>query len=554
MANVTYNYGASPLGLIPEDNNFKDAYKETNGSFDSIFTSATKYTTLERKGKNRAIFSRNDLHNNTVYDTSTEKIIEEFKDIHHLALKYSDFAYLRDFGLYPNNRLMILRRFPNPVFDDIYSDTNEDGPGRPIATVIGYIEPVKDILTFDFNEEWTKADTNFIKILNEVGKDFRMDKIPGLGQKGLGTHLSEGAGMVPLPGASELFQRSLAKKLGLISGDGSDLPVGDPNLIREAMARRIPDGESFTSGLKSIFTITMKVNYELKYIHGVDPTLVYGDIVNLLLNMGTSESKFFLGGGDRVDDATAFLTKLQKDPKGAIKQMVDGLMEVIKDGIEKLKGLFNKAKADNDSTDPKADPDAAPKQDPDVLKSLFDGLKDVISNITVYLTAFLIAKYRVSLLGVIASMTGGPSTPWHLTIGNPLRPIFCSGDMYVKQVKVTMGPQLSFNDLPTHISADIQLSPARNLGLQEIHRKFQCGTIRTSVLSSSKHLGLKAGHKESFWSQKSGFFDIFDGDKLRTPTEVNVNNTLSNPTAGQSTPAAGQSAPAAGQSAPGVEP
>lgn len=530
MANVTYNYGASPLGLIPEDNNFTDAYKETNGSFDSIFTSATKYTTLESKGKNRAIFSRKNLHNNTVYDTSTEKIIEEFKDIHHLALKYSDFAYLRDFGLYPNNRLMILRRFPNPVFDDIYSDDNETGPGRPIATVIGYIEPDKDILAFDFNEEWIKADTDFVKILNDVGKDFRMNKIPSL-QKGLGTYLSETAGNVAvLPGASQLFQRSLAKKLGLISGDGSDLPVGDPNLIREAMVRRIPDGESFSSGLKSTFTITMKVNYELKYIHGVDPTLVYGDIVNLLLNMGTSESKFFLGGGDRVGGTAAILTKLQKDPKGAIKEMVDGIMEAIKSGIDKLKALFKKESSA--STTP-ADP-AAPVEDAGVLKSLFDGLKNVILNITEYLTAFLVAGYRVRLLGVIASMTGGPSTPWHLTIGNPLRPIFCSGDMYVKQVKVTMGPQLSFNDLPTHISADIQLSPARNLGLQEIHRKFQCGTIRTKdntysdqgfLLSKGlPHLGLKDGHQESFWSQKSGFFEIFDGDKLKSPEDVKKMN------------------------------
>ena len=117
------------------------------------------------------------------------------------------------------------------------------------------------------------------------------------------------------------------------------------------------------------------------------------------------------------------------------------------------------------------------------------------------------------MLGVIASMTGGPSTPWHITIGNPLRPIFCSGDMYVTDVQIKMGPQLSFNDLPTHISAQIRIKPARNLGLQEIHRKFQCGTLRTT--GDKKHLGIneKGGYKESFWSQRSGFFEAIDVDK-----------------------------------------
>jgi hypothetical protein len=55
-------------------------------------------------------------------------------------------------------------------------------------------------------------------------------------------------------------------------------------------------------------------------------------------------------------------------------------------------------------------------------------------------------------------MTGTPSTPWHITIGNPKRPIFSSGDMYIQDdVKVDLGPILQFNDLPSSIKCELHL-------------------------------------------------------------------------------------------------
>ena len=71
------------------------------------------------------------------------------------------------------------------------------------------------------------------------------------------------------------------------------------------------------------------------------------------------------------------------------------------------------------------------------------------------------------------------STPWHVTIGNPLRPIFCSGDMYTTTVQLTMGSTLAFNDLPANIKIDFTLENARPWGLQEIMAKFNTGNVRS---------------------------------------------------------------------------
>jgi hypothetical protein len=83
-------------------------------------------------------------------------------------------------------------------------------------------------------------------------------------------------------------------------------------------------------------------------------------------------------------------------------------------------------------------------------------------------------------MGVANALSGAPSTPWHVTIGNPLRPVFCSGDMYMDQdMKLTLGPTLAFNDLPSNITLDFTLTNARPWGLQEILAKFNTGHLRT---------------------------------------------------------------------------
>jgi hypothetical protein len=88
-------------------------------------------------------------------------------------------------------------------------------------------------------------------------------------------------------------------------------------------------------------------------------------------------------------------------------------------------------------------------------------------------------KYRVEVMGIVNALTGNPSTPWHITVGNPLRPVFCSGDMLTTEVNLKLGPILAFNDLPSSIIVEFTLTNARNWGMQEIMAKFNSGYLRT---------------------------------------------------------------------------
>ena len=102
----------------------------------------------------------------------------------------------------------------------------------------------------------------------------------------------------------------------------------------------------------------------------------------------------------------------------------------------------------------------------------------------------IINKYKVKIIGVINSLTGTPSGPWHITIGNPKHPIFSSGDMIVDNVKMTLGNVLSFNDLPSNITLEVEFKSARNLGGQEIFQKLNCGKERTYVVADGYENGI----------------------------------------------------------------
>ena len=59
-------------------------------------------------------------HNDTSYDTSVLNILEKLSKSQTAALRPQDFAYCKYLGVYPNNRLVIARRFQAPVKDNIF--------------------------------------------------------------------------------------------------------------------------------------------------------------------------------------------------------------------------------------------------------------------------------------------------------------------------------------------------------------------------------------------------------------------------------------------------
>lgn len=422
-------------------------------------------------------FSRNDLHNNDVYDTSLLNIIEKLSFSKMAALRPQDFAYLKNVGVFPNNRLMIARRFLSPVKDNIMGK----GGTAPKSILISWKPEGEDFLDISFGEEWMDTEADFTNVLNKLGEEF------GIG--GMGSGGGKGLNMIPLPGFTEGLQRDFLKRIGILDNFGKEdglLPSGNPNLIKISKKRKTIGYGQSGSGLKCDVNIKMTVEYEQKFISGIDPTIAWMDIINNILVFGTSKSTNY-------GLSPVFKSKLDtwtNDPSKLIEDIVIELSDLLEGIKEKLKKALDSAVEDRADAiiaakggdDAEKAKERIEKKKAENEKRLFQDAKVALSNLIESFggsVAAAVRKYRVEIMGIANALAGTPSTPWHITIGNPLRPVFCSGDMLTDDIKLTLGPTLAFNDLPSTIKVEFTLKNARPWGLQEILAKFNTGHLRT---------------------------------------------------------------------------
>lgn len=409
------------------------------------------------------------IHTDTIYDTSIPHLIDYTSSLPSMRLIAADFAYLKNLGVYPNNRIMIARRFSNGVQNDLTAVKS-----TPMSTLISWVPDDNDFIDISFGEEWDNAEASFTDVLNDIGKETLVgDNKGGM----LGNMAAAGAGALPLPGFMEGLQYEVMKKMGITNTTATNLPGGNPNLIRQAKKRKTIDKNTAGSGLKCDFSIKMVVEYEQKFINGVDPTFVYFDIIANILTFGTSDSQFQFNNSFAVGEKNIMKDLMSGDILAigrALAGFVGSLIAAIKDvGLSLLNSIINPPKKD------KADPN-----------SVFSGISGNAFAVTI---GAVIGKYRIRLLGVVSSLTGNASAPWHITIGNPQRPLFSSGDMLIETVDLKLGKTLAFNGLPSSIRAEFTMKPARNLGAQEIFNRFNTGKGRSYQRLQGSYVEVNTG-------------------------------------------------------------
>lgn len=247
---------------------------------------------------------------------------------------------------------------------------------------------------------------------------------------------------------------------------------------------------------------------------------------------------------------------LIQDAANAIAKAVDGIIGDIQKAINSAYTKATEAASTLNDTPPETDENGnakAPKPVSDKAaaeaaanenKSAAEKIRDEISAtlraaIKKGLSGIL-QKYRVKIIGVINSLTGLPSTPWHITIGNPMRPTFCSGDMLVDQVELRLGPTLAFNDLPSSITVEFNMTNARPWGLQEIMAKFNSGYLRSvDVQKTFYETNSIIGADKVVYAERIGVLPLDDtayGSTASTPegggTSAGQSGTNANPAPG----------------------
>lgn len=389
-----------------------------------------------------------------------------------LRLKAADFAYLRDLGIYPLNRMCILRRFPDGAF---LHENLEEMSCEPIATCIGWIKADQNFGNISFNETWDTTDRRFDqKIMDIIGK--------------FGGKDNKATPIIPIPDYAQGTLFEFYKRAGLTGtedetnaytgvesgGDASNwgignIPVGDPNILHEGPYRPA-EGQN----IKSDFTFDFETTYEQKMLGDIDPGSAMLDIIDNLLAIGTSNMKFYWGENSptmvnarnavsgKANDVDAWWLFIST----IMESFWTSLSSLFQDIAAKTKETINIVKNEGIK---------------EGIKNVGDDSLDVIKTI---LTS-TVAIHRYELRGSIELMTGGrlSSTPWHLTIGNPYSPWLSTNHIIVKSATIETSTEMGFNEQPKYLTVKFNCALSRSLGKQEILRMFN-NTYRRNYTST----------------------------------------------------------------------
>jgi len=383
-----------------------------------------------------------------------------FKAMH---LKAADFAYLTDLGVYPLNRLWILRRFSDQtvVPNNLQDWSTDSAAPQPSYTMVGWIKSDADnFLNLSFNETWTvmteRLDQIVFKILEEE----------------FGIQANK---VISLPGWSQGLLFGFLKEMGLTSFDATNIPQGNPAVLGEAATRAADSKPGY--GNQSTMKMTLSTSYEQKFIGDIDPGSAMLDIIQNCIYMGTRNTEYVMTGSGKILDAliNANRSNNLSDWFEFIKEIVDSFVKALTNIINDPKGFVQGGTGKNsegDDSDDDSDSNADNVAQLNSTSSLFanDAIKVILAS--------TVRKWRYALMGSIALMTGTNSTPWHLTLGNPYSPTVSLGNIKVDDISLKFSNELSFNDMPKRLDVEVQISLGRNLGAQEIFQMFNNGYQR----------------------------------------------------------------------------
>jgi hypothetical protein len=465
-------------------------------NYSNVFHGVNKYVVYRGMGESRdsTVAGTNRIKEylqGETYKRDNEKnpyltLIEEFKSYIALQLKAADLAYLKDLGVYPINRMAILRRFPEGY--SIPENLMEIKDMAPISTIIGWIKSDENFGKIRFNETWKTTDKRFDILLSEIVT------------KQFGINITAA---VPLPDFLQGLVWELFRGMGLTDNTDEesawgalDIPVGDPNVLHEG-----PYKDPNVQNIQSSFSFDIKTTYEQKLLGDVDPGSAMLDIIDNIFAMGTSNMKYYWSENSKimidartasqkkandtnewwkfiVDVAQSFWKQLEdlfKDIKVYIENMIEKAEKIVdKYKSEEGKNSEAAAQAENTENTTASDNKSTSKyQDPE--------FKDKVDLLIKSILTSTISIHRYELRGTIELMTGGrySTTPWHLTIGNPYSPWISTNHIVIESCEIETGTEMGFNDMPQNITATFSCRFSRSLGKQELMRMFNNSYKRT---------------------------------------------------------------------------
>lgn len=364
------------------------------------------------------------------------------------AMQYDvdDFLYCKNLG-FPINRLITLRRFPYPCTDNIWDKETQGEPD--ISRMVTYSGPdvnkLDEVLSFSYSMLW-----------KELTSEMEQASMQGE-QTGLSGFMLK---------AMKVFDPELTKNK--IRGNNANMldPKFDQNKVYGPVDS-IKNTHIRDVGLEFQKEFDLTFDYELRSINGRTPEYAMKDIIANILACTFSNAKFWPGARYWVGDRPSqFYKKYQY-------MNTDDMDKMLFQGTADLKSAISKFAGKGSALNM-------------LKKAISGGFQMAMGKI-------LDSVGRPGILTMNSLLSGEPTGFWHLTVGNPINPIMCIGNLICTGVDFNFPTDsLSYGDFPTKMQVKIKLKPGQSKDRAGIEMMFNMGKQRiyyapknVSVIKSS---------------------------------------------------------------------
>lgn len=414
---------------------------------------------------------------------------------------YSDFLYLKDYNPYGNNKLITLRRFMAPVYDECrIAVKNKDTDFRkPIAKALTYLNSdnkISDLskMTIGINTKPVEgADTMPTSIKIDNSKIFTGNLDSSSDSTSSSEYVARALSLMSGATSESVFKNWTSDYDPWANGPLQDLVYGPINVITDTRIR--DKGLSFSQypGL------TVTFNYSLKAIEKINPKTAMLDIFSNMLALTYNHAAFW-GGENRFildrgnfplvspEILTAALAKLSKTGGNleSIVKMSEGIGGGLKTSQDFITNLANDLKTKGSD-------------------ALFEagGVIDKAITLMADRSGVTYDLFKKILDGTGQKLTGNPTGEWHLQVGNPFAPIMMVGNLWCQSTDFEFNDELSADDFPTELKFKCTLEHGRSKDASDIQSIFNAGGGR--IYYPYKSAAIDANASSSTFNSDAAF-------------------------------------------------
>lgn len=375
---------------------------------------------------------------------------------------YSDFMYCKHLGKVSNNYMITLRRFPLPV-DDYIGARAEDGETRldmaaKNAACIGCMitwmgvsgNELSNILKYSYKMPFKNQDAEEQDRKNDA--DSQQNLLNGLFSTFDPVYQQQYMDGYSAEAANTVFNYLKIKTDNKpYTGDQNPATFRDRNkvygpvdAIRSTYIRS-DEGLTFDQKLSLVF------EYELRSYNGINPKQAMLDLISNILNVTYTTGTFWGGGfkGFAAHQSNIFANLEIFKKHSGFTGFMDTFFKDVGNGLEALGNL--------------------------TFKDIGSALNKI--------GGMLLAS-KLNMLGrpqkamYNSLLSPAPIGFWHVTIGNPKRPIMTIGNMVITNVTVEHNGPLGLDDFPTGLKVTVDLDRGKPRDLRDIEKLYMQGTDR----------------------------------------------------------------------------